>query len=129
MVADSGDVAAQAEKPFGAQGSTKAARYFLSDFEHAQDLLRMIVGEGDAEVVEEGEHRLLVTLHAVQEVDSLALFWAAGAGGGGSWRGWIGGAALSKQGIVAPQPRGDLGLRKPATAPFLKFMQNFVKFC
>jgi hypothetical protein len=53
-------------------------------------LLCVVVGERDAEVVEEGRHPFLVTLHAVQEVDGLGLLGATGASNeGGRWRPWM----------------------------------------
>ena len=79
MVADGGDVAAQTEETFCARRGAKSARDFLSDFEHAQDSLRMVVGEGDAEVAKESERGDFVTAQAVQEVNGLAHFGTAAA--------------------------------------------------
>ena len=126
MVADGGDIAAQAEESFCARSGAKAARDFLSDFEHAQDSLCMIVGEGDAEVAEESEHRDFVTAHAVQEVDGLAHLWTAAADDGRTWRRGIGGTAKHKQGVVAPEPGGRLGWGEPDAALCLEFVNALV---
>lgn len=126
MFTNSIDIAAQAEEAFCAGGGAEAARDFLPDFEHAEDLLGVVVGEGDAEIAEEGERRFFVTAQAVQEVESLALFWAAAAGGGGSSGRRIGGAALSQEGIVASDPREDFGSGKPGSALRLKILNSFV---
>lgn len=120
------DIAAQAEETFCARGSAEAAGDFLSDFEHAEDLLGVVVGEGDAEIAEEGERRFFVKAQAVQEVKSLALFWAAAAGSGGASRRRTGGAALSKQGMVTSEPGEHLGSGKADASARLKFINALV---
>ena len=65
MLAGGVNVAAQAKETLGTRLGAEATGYLLADLEHTKDLVRVVIGEGHVEVVEEGEHRHLVPVHAV----------------------------------------------------------------
>ncbi len=55
LLAHRGEVASDASERLGAAVGAEGARNFLLDLEHAQILLRLVIVEGDGEVVEESQ--------------------------------------------------------------------------
>ena len=122
VLTDGIDIAAHAEEALGAGLGANAARYLLADLEHAQDLLRVVVGEGDTEVAEEGEHSLLVTLHAIQEVEGLGFFGPTPAPNRRGRGRWIGGVALREETLVSLKPRGAFGVGEASASQRLELI-------
>ncbi len=72
-----GQVRADAREHPRAIERSESAGYFLLDLHHAQILLGLVVAEGHAEIVQEGEHRALMVLEPKQEVLGFGVFGAA----------------------------------------------------
>ena len=74
LFAQRGHIAANAGKGLGASLATEAARDFLLHFDHAQIALRQIVIKIHAQILQEGQHRLLVFAQAIQQIAGGTLF-------------------------------------------------------
>jgi len=69
-----GKVAADPRKSSGPLHGSEAPRDFLLALDHPDVLFRLIVGEGDTEVGEEGENARMMLIQSLQEILSLGFF-------------------------------------------------------
>ena len=83
LLAQRGQIAADAAKAGEPLIRAKAARDFLLDFEHAQIALGLIVVKVDPQIFQEAEDRLLVFAQPVEQVTCSTLFDAPFAARGG----------------------------------------------
>jgi len=79
----------------------------LLEFDHANILFRLVVGEGDLNVMKESEDGGFVAFEAVEQVLGFGLFAAAALVRIGRWAGGgIGGAALGEEIVKVLEERG-----------------------
>jgi len=67
LLAHRGQVATDPGERFGTAVRSERASNLLLDLEHAQVLLGLVVVEGDGEVVQEGQHRVLAYPQAIEQ--------------------------------------------------------------
>ena len=77
LLAQGGQVAANAAKGAGSGLAAKGAGDFLLHLDHAHIAFGLIVVKGDHQAMQEGQHGLLVGEQAIQQVAGRTLFDAA----------------------------------------------------
>ena len=73
LFAAGAQVAADAAELFRALQGAKAAGDFLPDFDHADVLLGLVVGEGHTDIPQEGQHGIRKIFQPIQQIGRLAL--------------------------------------------------------
>ena len=111
VLARSGQVASDPSKVLCPSQGAEAPGYFLAHFDHADVLLCLVIGEGDAQIMKEGEDRGLMLVQAVQQILRFGLFWPSALGRGVRRRGErISVSAFGHKGSNAFEPWGFLVL-------------------